>query len=117
MSKKLQGNGLFESSRMMLPEHKEAIVNYQLALNKKQRPVLDEQRFEELSYRMFEALYKNLEVAITVFHPYMDTVITGMITKIDTQLKRVKVVSEGGDEELWISFSDLLDIDAAAAPS
>ncbi|MEK4250335.1 YolD-like family protein [Paenibacillus sp. FSL W7-1287] len=117
MSKKLQGNGLFESSRMMLPEHKEAIVNYQLALNKKQRPVLDEQRFEELSYRMFEALYKNLEVAITVFHPYMDTVITGMITKIDTQLKRVKVVSEGGDEELWISFSDLLDIDAAAASS
>ncbi|KHF36751.1 hypothetical protein CM49_01057 [Paenibacillus sp. P1XP2] len=32
MSKKLQGNGLFESSRMMLPEHREAYIRHQQRL-------------------------------------------------------------------------------------
>jgi len=113
MSKKLQDNGLFESSRMMLPEHKEAIVNYQKGMNKKQRPMLDEQRFEELSHLMFEAVYKNLEVTITVFNPYMDTVITGVIKKIDSSLKQLKMVC--GDEEMWIKFIDLLDIDVSSS--
>lgn len=43
ISKKLEGNGLWESSRMILSEHKERIYQYRVELSKKQRPTLDEQ--------------------------------------------------------------------------
>lgn len=38
--KKLEGNGLWESSRMMLPEHKETIIRRQLEEGRKNKPVL-----------------------------------------------------------------------------
>lgn len=38
MSKKLQKNGLWESSRMMLPQHKEALLNRRLDLDQPARP-------------------------------------------------------------------------------
>lgn len=44
--KKLEGNGLWESSRMMLPEHKEAINRQQNKEGRKVRPTLDAQEIE-----------------------------------------------------------------------
>ncbi|WCR29178.1 hypothetical protein L3476_10905 [Paenibacillus thiaminolyticus] len=38
MSKKLQKNGLWESSRMMLPQHKEALLNRRLDLDQPAQP-------------------------------------------------------------------------------
>ncbi|BFH15030.1 hypothetical protein J6TS7_14890 [Paenibacillus dendritiformis] len=38
MSKKLQKNGLWESSRMMLPQHKEALLNRRLGLDQAAQP-------------------------------------------------------------------------------
>ncbi|WP_374020183.1 hypothetical protein ABU162_11440 [Paenibacillus thiaminolyticus] len=38
MSKKLQKNGLWESSRMMLPQHKEALLNRRLDLDQPTQP-------------------------------------------------------------------------------
>lgn len=46
MTKKLEGNGLWESSRMMLPEHKETIIYKQHEEGRKQRPELDAQEIE-----------------------------------------------------------------------
>lgn len=41
--KKLEGNGLWEGSRMILPEHKRRIIQDEQQQMKKERPVLDEQ--------------------------------------------------------------------------
>lgn len=102
-------NLLWESSRMIIPEHREEILRFQKKANKKQRPILAEHKLEELSYLMSEALHDNQEVTLTVFNPYMDTVITGIIKKIDFSMKRIKILSE--NDETWIRFIDLLDIE------
>ncbi len=47
MSKKLQGNGLWESSRMMLPEHKETIIQHRYEFGRRSRPTIDEQELNE----------------------------------------------------------------------
>lgn len=41
MSKKLTGNGLWESSRMMLPEHREQFLEQRRSLKKHEKPSLD----------------------------------------------------------------------------
>lgn len=44
--KKLEGNGLWESNRMMLPEHKEAIIRQQHEEGRKAKPTPDSQELE-----------------------------------------------------------------------
>lgn len=109
MSKKLTGNGLWESSRMMLPEHKEQLLAYRHDMKRKSKPLLDEQRVEELSQLVSEAVRNNREVIITVFNQYKDTVIIGRIQKIDLLLKRVKVLNT--NDYTWIELRDLLNIE------
>jgi hypothetical protein len=41
MGKKLEGNGLWESSRMMLPEHKSRIRKNERETQRRIKPVLD----------------------------------------------------------------------------
>lgn len=41
MAKKLEGNGLFESSRMILPEHREAHNQYMTHKDPRPKPMID----------------------------------------------------------------------------
>lgn len=109
MSKKLQGNGLFESSRMMLPEHKEWFLQHQKQLNKQIKPQFDEQRLDELSRIMSEAILDHLEVTITIWGLYEHFTITGKIEKVEATSKKIKVVY--GDEYTWINFDDIVHIE------
>lgn len=52
MSKKLSNNGLWESSRMMLPQHKEALLRHQHEQHRQERPLLDEMVWEDISSRL-----------------------------------------------------------------
>ncbi|MBP2243874.1 YolD-like family protein [Paenibacillus xylanexedens] len=43
MRSRLQGNGLYESSRMILPDHREAWLEQEEKALEKEKPTLDEQ--------------------------------------------------------------------------
>lgn len=111
MSKKLQGNGLWESSRMMLPEHREQLLQHNHDHNhKKIKPVLDEQRLESLSQQMSEAIEQAKPVRITLFNPYeASEIVSGTIQKVDSLSKRIKLVNDEG--YLWIKLDDVLHIE------
>lgn len=103
-------NLLWEGSRMMLPEHREQILEQQKQKKKKERPILDEHKLEELSQFISEAIENNQEVSITVFNPYKDMIIIGSIKKVDLYMKRVKVLDEAGDD-MWIKLCDVINIE------
>lgn len=96
MSKKLQGNGLFESSRMMLPEHKEAFIRHQQDLAKKQRPLLDDQELERLSRIMAKALSTGSEVTIALFDDFTERKVSGKVTHIDPCARKIKLKNKTG---------------------
>ncbi|MDK8193786.1 YolD-like family protein [Paenibacillus sp. UMB7766-LJ446] len=52
MAGKLDDNGVFEGSRMILPEHRDAYVAHMHELNRKDRPVLDEQEWQLIGERL-----------------------------------------------------------------
>lgn len=72
MGRKLEANGLWESSRMMLPEHKESIRQHRRDLCKQQRPLLDEQRIEELVRTISVSLFTEKPVRVKLFGVYGD---------------------------------------------
>ncbi|MBP2240772.1 phenylpyruvate tautomerase PptA (4-oxalocrotonate tautomerase family) [Cytobacillus eiseniae] len=108
MSKKLQGNGLFESSRMMLPEHKEAFILHQKSLQKKVRPLIDDQEKERLSQIIFEAMHDRKEVIFVLFEEFNDRELRGIVVKVDQQQKKIQLTQE--DTFVWINIADIIDV-------
>lgn len=107
--KKLRGNGLWESSRIILPQHKEAIRMHRKQLNQRVKPELDEQRLEELSLALQEAFKSGKETVVTTFNLYEDEKTVGIIEKIDPLQRRIKV--RANDEIVWIPFDQILKVE------
>lgn len=109
MGKKLEGNGLFESSRMMLPEHKQQFVRKQEELRYKRRPALDDQTLEQFALLLLESMERQKQVAVCMFDSIRDDeVIRGRVVKIDFMLQRVKLAND--TETVSIRFADIVDV-------
>ncbi len=109
MSNLLEGNGLLESSRMMLPEHKESIIRHRVGINRKTRPTLDEQRIEELVRTISVSIFTDKEVRIKLFEEYNDKEIVGKIEKITTESRQLKIGFKDTFE--WIRLEDILEME------
>lgn len=107
MSKKLQGNGLFESSRMMLPEHKEAFIQHQQSLLKKLRPQIDDQEKERLSQIITESLQCRKEVTLILFTNFNEAELRGTVVKVDQHQKKVQLTQN--NDFVWINVTDIID--------
>ncbi|ALS27492.1 YolD-like family protein [Paenibacillus cisolokensis] len=102
--KKLEGNGLWESSRMMLFEHRDALVDRKAKKVRKPRPLLDEQQREAIAGSIARAFQEKRPVSVVVYRPDGDKTVQGTITKADASQGRIRV------GETWISVSDILDV-------
>jgi hypothetical protein len=109
MSKKLEGNGLWESSQMILSVHKENIVRYDCESDKKHRPVLDEQRIKELVRTISVSLFTERPVRVQIFGEIEDREVTGKIDKIATETRHLKIDFENSFE--WIKLEDVLEME------
>lgn len=108
MSKKLEANGLFESSRMMLPEHKEAYVRHQQQLQKKKRPQLDEHELEHLSGLIAESLQYSQEITLVLYGEFESLEYTGVVTKIDQQNRMLRLAQASDPYGMWIKVEDIM---------
>ena len=102
MSKKLTGNGLWESSRMMLPEHKETIVQRNKRLTVKRMPILDEQEWEQINEGLSQAYEERQEISIVIFGEWENQVVTGVITKFDRD--RLMIAGQ------WVKAREIVDV-------
>ncbi|TCP66438.1 YolD-like family protein [Baia soyae] len=108
MSKKLKGNGLFESSRMMLPEHKEAYHTHQRNLQRRSRPQRDDQEMERIDILISESMQCKHEVTLVLFTEFDLLERTGVIVNVDQQSRKIKL-DQGQDVE-WIYVEDVMDV-------
>lgn len=109
MGKKLIDNGLHESSRMILPEFREAYLNEMKEQERRGKPVIDEQEVQLIEQAILESYHERRSVALTVFSPFDDEVLCGVVELIDKPNRRIKIVR--GDEDY--SFLKLEEIISA----
>lgn len=110
MKGKLYGNGLWESSRMMLPEHKEAILRSLRSLERKERAVLDEQELERISHLLGHSLRTGRPVRLRLYGEWQGREVLGTVTRVDPGARRARLQTESGPE--WIAFADIIGADA-----
>lgn len=106
MAKKLEGNGLFESSRMMLPEHRKAYNRYMTHKDPRPKPVIDEQEWEQIGQILQDSLSQHIRITIELYDPYENKQATGFVTVINTFRREIKLRYD--DEWEWNSFKDIL---------
>lgn len=106
MKGKLHGNGLWESSRMMLPEHKEAILEYNRRQHRRSRILLDEQEMEEISRRIAESLRDNKEIGLRLYGEFGDRRVRGVVEAVRPGERRFRLNTDGNSE--WIAFADIV---------
>ncbi|PQP82242.1 YolD-like family protein [Paenibacillus sp. PCH8] len=104
MSKKLQQNGIFESSRMMLPEHREAYILHQEQLAPRTRPSLDAQAAEEMSRLLSNSMMLGDMITITMFHEYEDIRYTGQVLRLDRPARTLRLLMEDGSQDIQMNL-------------
>lgn len=102
-------NLLWESSRMMLPEHREQFLEHRRELSQKTKPLLDEQEQDHINHTLFNAYHHKRSVTLTLFDPLDHVIRQGAIHTLDPEKKRLKLEEEDGQKE-WIPLERILNV-------
>ena len=105
-------NLLWEGSRMMLPEHKEAIITQYNRTLTKTKPQLDQQKLDEIAMLIQESYYIQTAIQVTIFEVYEVKQYRGVVTYIDPRLKYIKLEHE--EQTIKISCSVITDVSASS---
>lgn len=103
-----RGNLLWESSRMMLPEHKEQWLDHRRTSASKPRPVVDEQQLEQWSDILAGSLATGRPLAVTLYGPLQNRQISGTVRKWSPLERKLQLVHDGTAE--WIRMEDIVDL-------
>lgn len=101
MRKVLEGNGLWETSRMMLPEHKQALNMQRRELDRRSRIELDDQELEQVGRALTESLELRELVKVQLYDEYEQLEVVGVVDRIDQYKQRFMV---NGD---WFPLKDI----------
>lgn len=107
MSKKLQGNGLWESSRMMLPQHKEAIVQSLIEQERIVRPELDDQEREDIERVLAYSFREHRYIHLQIYGEYELLEMRCIVISVQTYRREVKVAQPGGQTQ-WIKIEEII---------
>jgi hypothetical protein len=113
--KRLDPNGLWQT-KMMLPEHKEAIMRQSKESTRIVKPELDEQQINYISAAIGSSKWTGVTIDLTVFDEYSYREIVGTVDKVDQQLKQIKVILidplATEDDYEWIPMGDIVKAEA-----
>lgn len=99
--KKLEGNGMWESSRMMLPEHIVRINQLAHEQKKRQRIELDEQEWEDVSRAVAQSMQQRQPVKLRMYHEFEELEVNGIVDRVDQLNGRFMVDGE------WFLIKDI----------
>ncbi len=94
---------------MMLPEHVEMIKQIHLDLDKQEKPILDEDKIQELETRISYSMQCHLPVDFKIWIDGFEQHISGYVHSIDHIQKRFKI-RDMNDNIKYIDFSEIVDI-------
>ncbi|OAK70109.1 YolD-like family protein [Lederbergia galactosidilytica] len=104
-------NLMWESSRMMLPEHVERILDWRKSLDEEKKPIIDEQQWEEFGQTIQGAMANNQRVKFTVWKDGFFEDIKGWVHSVDPQLKRIRIDLDEFDVD-YIPFDVVVDVES-----
>jgi hypothetical protein len=110
MTKKLEKNGLWESSRMLLPQHKEAALRQADEVHAIPRPTLDDQEMDIINTTLRQSYMFKKNVDLGLYGEYEQRSMRGIVTRIQRDSVRLDTINslDGSEDCEWILFVDVL---------
>lgn len=105
----IRGNLLWETSRMMLPEHKEALLRQQHESKIQIAPILDEQEEARIFKVLTDSYRLKVEVRIECYGEYINVHHRGIVVSVDQVLRRIKL--NLGYGTTWIQLANVIDVE------
>ncbi|RPE03317.1 YolD-like family protein [Paenibacillus polymyxa] len=102
MLKKLEGNRLWESSRIIIPEHKEAYLKLMKDRQRRGKPELDDQEVLLIEQALIESYNTRQPVKLVVFSQELKGVISSINDRREVKLFRDE------DDYSWIKLEDII---------
>jgi hypothetical protein len=104
---------LFGSMRMVLPEHKAAILDHNAEKGLTPRPVIDEDDFGEMCFRIYDSTQYDYAITVKWFREVrrglgVFETAWGVVREIDSARKRFKLANDW--ESRWIRVEDLVSV-------
>ncbi|AOZ91612.1 YolD-like family protein [Paenibacillus crassostreae] len=106
MSKRLEGNGLYESMRMIIPQHKEAVIKQAQEIHRRKKPNLDEQQWETVERAIGESLNEHATITLQVYGPFENKELRGIVESANIYRQEIKFIFDGEWE--WIKFENII---------
>ncbi len=106
MGKRLEDNGLWESSRMILPEHREAMLAETFNAKTKIKPILDEQEWDVILAAIRDSLNHKHPVSLRVYDQFEDLRLVGIVERV--QSGQIRMDGE------WFRINDIIGVDDAS---
>jgi hypothetical protein len=100
------------SSKWVLPEHREALVEDERSLKRITKPELDEQEILLIDQAIYGSLSQKRVVTLTLFDEYELETIVGTVIKVVAGIKQVKLLLwdpyATEDECVWVFMGNIL---------
>ncbi|MGG1664475.1 YolD-like family protein [Brevibacillus sp. NRS-1366] len=111
MSKKI--NDLFGSMRILLPEHRSAIISHGEESRLEKKPDVDEDDFGEMCFRIYDSTQYDYAINVKWLQSVKGNLGTleetwGVVKEIDVNRKQFKLVSDWNSE--WIKIESLVSV-------
>jgi C4-type Zn-finger protein len=105
----IDGN-IFEGMRIILPEHREAMKRIESEAKRQPRPVLDEQKIEEMARVLADAIQDQRPITVIVYRPFGPDRVVIVPEKIEPYSKRLKGADREGNVRI-VPLTDLIDVE------
>jgi hypothetical protein len=100
------------SSKWVLPEHREALMEDGRSLKRITKPDLDDQEIAAIDQAIYGSLKQNRVVTLTLFNAWGHETIVGTVHKVVAGIKQVKVLlwdlSAIEDECVWLFMGNII---------
>lgn len=93
---------------MVMPEHKNRILDDSLKEEVRSKPDLDPQALAEISQVLAQSLEDCSPITITLFGEYEDRSIHGIVMRVEQHLRQIKF--RQGDDWEWIKVADIIKV-------
>ncbi len=111
--KRTKINDLFSSMRIILPEHRAAILEHNAERGLEPRPTVDEDDFGEMCFRIYDSTQYDYAITVKWFREVsrglgVFETAWGVVKEIDANKRRFKLVNDW--DSVWIRVEDVVSV-------
>lgn len=106
MRSRLKDNGVYETSMIIMPEHREAWLAQCEQQKRRGKPDLDDQEIQQISEVLVESYSSSCTVDLVLFSPFDDEHVSGVVVGLNKSHHSVKLMLD--EEYRWISLAEII---------